>query len=147
MSAYLRVEDWVVKTHGISSKKHWLDWSSNTQPFCTDEAIAVNFVPKSILRRASQQTTLALDAALELTLGLTPDYLIFASQHGEITRSRELLDAIERRTDLSPTAFSQSVHNTAVGQYTIIKKSNTKATSIAAGQKTICMALIEALAF
>ncbi len=147
MPAFLRVDDWMIRTHGISSQQQWLEWINDACYLGNDKAISLNFVPKSTLRRGSKLTNLTLDTALELTQNVEPDYLVFASQHGEITRSVELLNSISRREDLSPIAFSQSVHNTAVGQYTIIKNSTTKATAMAAGEKTIFMALAEAFAF
>ncbi len=147
MSGFLRVDDWIIRTHGISNKAQWLQWCESAQSLSTSEPVLTGLVPKSVLRRASKLTNLSLDVALELTQNLDPDYLIFASQHGEISRSIELLNAIARSEDLSPTAFSQSVHNTGVGLFTIIKQSTTKATAIAAGDNTIFMALADAYGF
>lgn len=69
---------------------------------------------------------------------------IFASRHGELHRTIGLLDNLIEQEPLSPTAFSQSVHNTASGIYSILRKYQSPSTSIVAGEETLFQALIEA---
>ncbi len=72
---------------------------------------------------------------------------MFSSQHGELARTRDLLAAIVARGDLSPTSFSQSVHNASAGLYTIIAGSQVPSTSLAAGASTFAYGWIEAEAY
>ena len=104
-------------------------------------------VSKSIQRRSTLLTCLALDVAFELSHWSFPKYAVFASRHGEISRVLELLLAISQQEPLSPTCFSQSVHNTASGIYAITNKSNMAINSIAAGPTTLNMALLDAYAY
>ena len=90
---------------------------------------------------------MAVETALEATEVAQPDFLVFCSQHGELERTRDLLAAIVARSELSPTSFSQSVHNASAGLYTIIKASQAPATSLAAGPGTFAYGWIEAEAF
>ena len=57
------------------------------------------------------------------------------------------LAAIVAGGELSPTSFSQSVHNASAGLYTIITASQAPATSLAAGAGTFAYGWIEAEAF
>jgi hypothetical protein len=95
----------------------------------------------------STLSKMAVQTALEATHDVRPDYLVFCSQHGEVARTRELLGAIVARSELSPTSFSQSVHNASGGLYTIITDSQAPATSLAAGPGTFAYGWIEAQAY
>jgi hypothetical protein len=104
-------------------------------------------IPVLHRRRMSTLSKMAVQTALEVTEGQSPDFLVFCSQHGELKRTRDLLAAIVARGELSPTSFSQSVHNASAGLYTIIAASRAPATSLAAGPGTFAYGWIEAQAF
>jgi hypothetical protein len=95
----------------------------------------------------STLSKMAVQTALEASEAVRPDFLVFCSQHGELARTRELLDAIAARGELSPASFSQSVHNASAGIYTIITSSQAPATSLAAGAGTFAYGWLEAEAF
>lgn len=69
---------------------------------------------------------------------------VFASRHGEISRTLTLLNQIITGEPLSPTAFSQSVHNTASGTYAIQAQNTQASSALCAGAETLPMALLEA---
>ncbi|MEZ9821492.1 beta-ketoacyl synthase chain length factor [Shewanella sp. 10N.286.45.A1] len=102
-------------------------------------------VPAMQRRRLSKLTKIILDSVFQCE---PPAQCrsIFASQHGEINRTINLLNDIVDQSPLSPTAFSQSVHNTASGIYSILSQNQNASTSIAAGSKTLHQAFIEAYA-
>lgn len=111
-------------------------------------------IPSQFRRRLSQASLFALSAALKLTsvtsndhLSEMPDYIIFASQHGELDHMVNILESISHQALLSPIEFSLAVHNAASGVYSIIQKLPKPTTSIAAGSDTFMMALVEALSF
>lgn len=104
-------------------------------------------IPSAHRRRMSTLTKMAVQTALEATQSSHPDFLVFCSQHGELARTRELLAAIVSRVELSPTSFSQSVHNASAGLYTIITANDAPATSLAAGAGTFAYGWIEAETF
>lgn len=90
---------------------------------------------------------MALSVALQAAGEEAVDYSIFCSQHGEIVRTRKILSSIVAGEEISPTAFAQSVHNTASGLYTILEKSHAASTSIASGPNSFAYAWIEAHAW
>jgi len=141
------VKRWAARSPSLTTREDWLNWSSSPGELEPEQVFKSQLVPKMMARRCSQLSLLALDVALELTESHMADFGVFASRHGEISRTLGLISSIAKREDLSPTAFSQSVHNTAAGLFTIIKKSNFKVSSIAAGPKTLQMAFVEAYAY
>ena len=104
-------------------------------------------IPAMHRRRMSRLSRMALAAALDAASGQTVDYSIFCSQHGEINRTSALLLSITQGIELSPSAFSQSVHNTASGLFTVIAKSNAPSNSIASGANTFAYGWLDAQAY
>ncbi len=84
----------------------------------------------------SEVSKLAVQVAMDITVEENIDYIIFTSQHGELKTTLELLVSCAKGEPLSPTAFSQSVHNTASGLFTITTKRETPSTS---GQEHECL--------
>lgn len=124
------------------------DWpASAPSPLTAGAAVPAGAIPALHRRRMSTLSKMAVQVALEATAAQRADFLVFCSQHGELNRTRELLTAIVGRTELSPASFSQSVHNAAVGLYSIITESRVPATSLAAGAGTFAYGWIEAEAF
>lgn len=136
----------------------WSFWSPETRepaewraaaasPRAEATAVPDHAIPALHRRRMSTLSKMAVQTALEATQSAKPDYLVFCSQHGELARTRELLAAIVAGGELSPTSFSQSVHNASAGLYTIITASQAPAMSLAAGAGTFAYGWIEAEAF
>jgi hypothetical protein len=71
--------------------------------------------------------------------------VVFSSAHGEICKSLEMLKTIQAGHELSPTAFSLSVHNAIAGLYSIAYGNSEEITVVAPGQEGIAPAFIEAL--
>jgi hypothetical protein len=134
----------------------WSFWSPETRqpqdwpavsPVVEPPAVLGAQIPPAHRRRMSTLSKMAVQVALEATAGARPDFVVFCSQHGELTRTRELLRSIVERVELSPASFSQSVHNTAAGLYTIVTASRAPATSLAAGAASFAYGWLEAEAF
>jgi hypothetical protein len=104
----------------------------------------VNLIPAMMRRRMSSLSKLALQSAIQLSSDTEIDYIVFASRHGELTRTVALLQDIIAGGDASPIMFSQSVHNTAAGLFTIASKRAVPVCSLAGGENTLHNALLEA---
>lgn len=87
---------------------------------------------------------LAVQIGLETAGDSVPDFLVFCSQHGDLGRLREMLGSIAAGAELSPTAFSQSVHNASAGLYSIIARSRAPIMALASGASTFPSAWLEA---
>ena len=130
------------------NKEDLTSWKSlaETQSSCLGiyNSAPVNLIPAMMRRRMSSLTKLALQAAIQLSADQQVDYIVFASRHGELTRTVKLLEDIIAGDDASPILFSQSVHNTAGGLFTIVSKQETPVCSLSAGESTLFNALVEA---
>jgi len=104
-------------------------------------------IPPMQRRRMSRLSKMAVATALEAMADDTVDYSIFCSRHGEIVRTREILSSISGGTEISPTAFAQSVHNTGSGLFTILACSNAPSMSMASGANTFAYGWLEAQAY
>ncbi|MGN1282029.1 MAG: beta-ketoacyl synthase chain length factor [Succinivibrio sp.] len=118
----------------------------------TADRNAVNPKPKNIpmmtARRLSPGCRMAVDLGLEL-IKIHPDIdaVIYSSDTGEQEHNFKVLDALAQKMPCSPTDFSMSVHNTAVGNFTILSKLKIPSSSISAGADSFMMALSDAWSF
>lgn len=117
---------------------HQAQWSSTLH-----DAPELPEVPAMQRRRLSRLTKMALRVCFDLPdASALPS--VFASRHGEISRTLTLLNQIIAGEPLSPAAFSQSVHNTASGTYAIQAHNRHASSALCAGAETLPMALLEA---
>ena len=117
-------------------------------PFpCAD--IARETIPPLLRRRSSQAMQLAFSAATEACAraGRSPSVLpaVFASVAGEIQTTDQLCIELAKADGVvSPSAFHNSVQNTAAGYWSIAHRCTQPASALAAGRDTFAMALLEA---
>lgn len=142
------IKSWHALSAALENQQQWLQWSLNHQQWPANlQSAAVNLIAPMMRRRMSHLSKLAVQSALQLSQNQPIDYIIFSSRHGELTRTVSLLEDIIKGDAASPTAFSQSVHNTAAGLFTIASKRATPVTSLAAGSDSLPCAIIEAYCY
>ena len=120
----------------------WATWGEdgcNPQP-------QIGFIEPLVRRRLSFLDRIALHVANACVAEGEPVHLVFASRHGELARSAELLAQLARSELPSPMSFSLSVLNAAAGLYGIARKDRSPATAISAGEATFPLALVEGAA-
>ncbi len=123
----------------------WMKWArENISPDKVNTP-DISQIPAMKRRRMSKLSKMALSTALNClnTTGQKPN-CVFASQHGELERTVKIINSLVNNDDVSPTDFSLSVHNTALGLFSIQTKNKMPATTIAAGDDTFGYALLEA---
>jgi hypothetical protein len=100
-------------------------------------------------RRGSLLVNMVADVAAQTAaqagVPLSRARVVVGSAFGELATMVEMLDERERDGVLSPLRFQNSVHNAAAGQLSIAHKNRAPATSLAAGNDTVAMVLLEAL--
>ena len=94
-------------------------------------------------RRLSTLSRVALKVAHEC-VAQEPARVVFASRHGELRRTTDILRAISAGEPVSPTAFSLSVLNAMTGVFGIARGDRSAASAISAGAETLGYALLEA---
>ena len=129
---------------GLSTREQWLAWmAEGAMP--AQMPLTTPHIPMMVARRMSLGGRLAVEVALDMMSRHAVEGAVFASRHGELERSIGLLTALAQARSLSPTDFSQSVHNTAAGLTSIQGKQPIPMSSLAAGSGTFAAALQEAI--
>jgi hypothetical protein len=100
-------------------------------------------------RRSSLLVNMVADVAAQASaqagVPLSRLRIVVGSAFGELTTLVEMLEERERDGLLSPLRFQNSVHNSAAGQLSIAHKNKAPAMSLAAGNDTVAIALLESL--
>jgi len=109
-----------------------------------------NTAAQAKLRRRSSLlvnmvTDVASQASAQAGVPLARLRVVVGSAFGELTTLVAMLDERERDGLLSPLHFQNSVHNAAAGQLSIAHGNKTPSTSLAAGNDTVAMVLLEAM--
>jgi hypothetical protein len=78
-----------------------------------------------------------------VSLGRVP--IVVGSAFGELETTIEMLNELEGDGIPSPLRFQHSVHNSAVGTLSIAQRNAAPSTSLAAGNDTVAMVLLEAM--
>lgn len=95
-------------------------------------------------RRLSSLSRMALKVAGDCVDTQKSTRVVFASRHGELRRTTDILRDIEADKPVSPNAFSLSVLNAMSGLFGIVRRDRAPATAVSAGAQTLGYALLEA---
>ena len=115
----------------------WAKWPGEGAP-------DIGFVEPLLRRRLSPLARGALHVANACAQDCPSASFVFASRHGELQRTLELLRNLAQDEELSPTLFSLSVLNSAAGIFSIARGDHAPATAIAAGLESFGYGLLEA---
>jgi hypothetical protein len=119
----------------------WSFWSSNTE-----SVPEVAFIDPMMRRRLSSLSRMALKVAGDCVDGTPHTRIVFASRHGELRRTTDILCGMEAGKPVSPNAFSLSVLNAMSGLFGMTRQDRSAATAVSAGAQTLGYALLEAWA-
>ncbi|QSX33930.1 beta-ketoacyl synthase chain length factor [Shewanella avicenniae] len=144
MLLQFNIVSWSAWSPAYPQRENWQHWQKASETESLDaSAPALTQVPAMQRRRYSRLSKMMLHVAFD-TQAPAQCRSVFASRHGELNRTIGLLEDIIAQQPLSPTAFSQSVHNTASGLFGIVCGNQQASTSIAAGRETLAQAMVEA---
>ncbi len=105
----------------------------------------VGFVPPLIRRRMTPIEKITLYLIRATLHGDPPMPVVFASQHGEWSQTHKLLAALWNDREVSPAAFTSSVHNASLGIASMVMTGKQPYTAVAARERTLEAGLLEAL--
>ena len=147
MGLRFTIEDWAAYAPGLHDQQAWKSWALEPARIpLGDDVPALTEMPAMQRRRLERVGRIALQTAYWCQSAETADIpLVFASRHGDIQRTYEMLEALGRKEALSPTHFGLSIHNAVVAQYSIARQLKHNYLAVAAGQSTAEAAIIEAL--
>ena len=142
------VEAWAAFAPGIGmSPEAWQAWAHAPRAPAGDEAPALAEMPPMQRRRVDRLGRMALQVAWRCQPEADPDTpLVFASRHGDLGRTYEMLGALARDESLSPTHFGLSTHNAIAAQYSIARGLTGNYVVVSAGTVSAEAAIVEASA-
>ena len=141
------VRDWSAFAPGLESADDWRAWAQ--KPFLPegDQVPALAEMPAMQRRRLERLGRMALQVAWrcqpDADTGLP---LVFASRHGDIARTFEMLTGLAGGEPLSPTHFGLSTHNAIAAQYSIARSLTGNYLAVSASPEAAEAAVTEALA-
>lgn len=139
------VADWAAWAPGLHERGAWQAWSKAPVLPAGDDTPALPEVPAMQRRRIERLGRMAVQAAWWCSQAETAGVpLVFASRHGDVQRSFELLEQMARDEPMSPTHFGLSVHNAIAALYSIVRGERGNYLALAAGRATAEAALVEA---
>jgi hypothetical protein len=106
--------------------------------FAPEEIADLNtkaLVPKMLFRR---RLTRAAKIAIYLAdrVNFERGRIVYGSSFGELLSTANILDSIEKKEPISPTAFQNSVYNTAVSYLSILTSNHEEIMTISSGDNT-----------
>ncbi|MGZ8181053.1 MAG: beta-ketoacyl synthase chain length factor [Methylobacter sp.] len=145
MTAEFVVREWNAWASGRSSCKDWRTWLDHRSFALTEKAPIPATTPKILQRRLSPLARAVFNAAEGCIDSDKPLPIVFSTAHGETNKSLDMLKSMQGGEEVSPIAFSLSVHNAISGLFSIAYDCHQEITVIAPGQDGIAPAFIEAL--
>ena len=137
---------WKAWAPGVGDAAGWQAWLMGADSHEGAPQPDVNFLPPMLRRRLDRHGRMALHTAWPCAEGIPSVPFVFASRHGDLNRTLDLLTALSKEEGLSPTDFSLSVHNSTAGLFSISRGDRAPATALAAGADTLGMGLLEGAA-
>lgn len=146
MNQAFTIQDWAAFAPGLADREAWLAWARAPHLPQGDELPALAEMPAMQRRRLERLGRMALQVAY-WAAGAPPMSLpiVFASRHGDIRRTYQMLDELAQEQPLSPTAFGLSTHNAIAAQFSIATGFTGNYTAVAAGRCTAEAAIVEAM--
>jgi len=141
----IRIEAWRAWAPGLETPDAWQAWAAapHVVPDDGQEQPACAFLPAMQRRRLSRLARMTLETAWPLCREDEQLPFVFASRHGETTRTLALLGDIADEQPLSPTQFGLSVHNAIAGQWSILRGQRGESTAIAGEADSFEHAILE----
>ena len=139
---------WSAWSPGREGPAEWRRWCADPAALEAGGCPDARFLPPLLRRRCSPLARIALTAA-HACCGeedLARSTTVFASRHGNINESIDLLDRLAQRQPLSPTVFSHTVHNAQAALFSLSAHNAQSSSSIAAQADTFGCGWLEALA-
>jgi hypothetical protein len=141
------VQRWSAWSPGIEDADSWRDWCSAPRELESEGRPEALFLPALLRRRCSALARIMLTTAFDCCeeAERTEVATVFASRHGNINESIDLLDRLAENQPLSPTRFSHTVHNAQAGLFSIASGNCRASSSIAAQQDSFACGYLESL--
>jgi len=141
------ISQWQCWAAHLPDKQAWEQWArreTDIEEGRTHAAPRLDFLPPMQRRRLSAMARGVFACAWPLAQPGSNLPLVFASRHGETSRSFPLLQTLAAEEPLSPTSFCLSVHNAIAAQWSILRGETAESVALSAEEDGLEHAFIEA---
>jgi hypothetical protein len=132
------------KSHWIVPIARWAVWESVECEDGSTSSPDAAFVEPMLRRRLSRLAKMSLRVAHDCAHDIPDVRFVFASRHGEMTRTTAMLNDLAAEEDVSPSTFSMSVLNASTGLFSILQHNTAPSTAISAMTESFGYGLLEA---
>lgn len=141
------VRDWAAWAPGLAGREAWTAWAASPKPLSADGAAEARFLPSLLRRRCTPLTRAMLTAAFECAgpAGVADVRSVFASRHGSINESIQLLENVADSERMSPSRFTHTVHNAQSGLFSIAAANHHASSALSARAETFANGFLEAV--
>lgn len=139
------IAQWRAWAPDLVHEEDWKNWA--LRPYCPlgpGPLPDLSFLPAIQRRRLSPMARMVFACAWPLAQDVPAMPVVFASQHGETSRTYGLMRDLAQGEALSPTAFGLSVHNAIAGLWSIIRREPTESVALSVANDGLEHAFIEA---
>jgi hypothetical protein len=141
------VKEWSAWAPGLVERDAWRAWAVAPWLPSGHDTPPLTEVPAMQRRRIERLGRMAIQTAFWCQQAEDDGIpLVFASRHGDVARSMELLEALATGQPPSPTTFGLSVHNAIAALYSILRGARGNYIALAGGMATVETACVEAAA-
>ena len=140
------ISDWQAFAPGLDTRAAWIAWANAPMPPRGSQSPPLPEMPPMQRRRVEQLGRMALQVGYWCQQAEDASIpLVFASRHGDLSRTYDMLRTLARGEPLSPTNFGLSTHNAIAAQYGIARKHTGNCLAVSAGAATAEAAVTEAI--
>ena len=143
-----RIRAWAAWAPGLETREAWRAWASAPEALGREGVPEAKFLPPMLRRRCTPLSKIMLRAAFDACPERERAEVrtVFASRHGSINESIDMIEAVVRKQRLSPAKFSHTVHNAQAGLFSIAATNREASSSLAGQADTFPLGYLEALA-
>lgn len=106
--------------------------------------IDLSFIPAMSRRKLSLVDKAAMSVMNKAYTGNQTE-IVFASQYGELDRLNKIISQYQQENEVSPFAFSTSVHNSVSGQFSLLHGIKKSYNALAADKNTLSIGLLDSI--
>jgi hypothetical protein len=146
MTSGFTIKDWAAFAPGIASRAEWMAWAG--APFLPEGEATPALAEMAPMqrRRVDKLGRMALQVAWWCQQEVDENIpMVFASRHGDLGRTYDMLRSLAQGEASSPTQFGLSTHNAIAAQYSIARHLTGNCICVSAGSASAEAAVVEAL--
>jgi len=148
LASKVRVLEWSAWVPGVFTRDEWRAFLRSGKRSAPEAAPDVSLISPLLRRRMSRLTRMAVavaaDCCRRAAVPASDVPVVFASRHGEMGATVELLEQLSAGDALSPMGFSGAVHHTPLAYFSMAMGNRRASRAVAGGEASFCAGFLDA---